>query len=116
MRLITKWLICFLALFVVSACFPAHFVLYGGILALAGAATVLWLANLAVRPVLQLVALPITLLTFGIFSIVVNAGMVRLTDWLIPVIHIRGFGVCLLTALLISAGNALFASRGRCRS
>lgn len=115
LRFIIKWLICLGALLVARACFPAHFHLYGGLITLAGAATVLWLANLAVRPVLQILALPITLLTFGIFSLIVNAGMVSLTDLLIPAIRLRGFGVCLFTAVIISIGNGFFGAKSRRR-
>ena len=113
MKLFTKWLICLGALFLTSVCFPARVSVYGGILTLAAAATILWLANLAVKPVLQVLALPITLVTFGIFSIVVNAGMVALTDFIIPIIKIRGFGICLFTAVVISIGNGLFGVKPR---
>ncbi|MCX7614825.1 MAG: phage holin family protein [Clostridiales bacterium] len=114
MKLLTKWLICFGALLVAAACFPGQFSVFGGIFSLAAAATVLWLVNLAIRPILQLVSFPITLLTFGLFSVVINAGMVRLTDWLIPVIHIRGFFLCLIIALMISVANTVLAVNRRC--
>ncbi len=113
MRLFIKWLVCFGALLLASTCFPAHFWVYGGYATLAAAATILWLANLAVRPILQLISLPITILTLGIFSLVVNAGMVRLTDALIPAIHIQGFWVCVFTAVIISIGNSMFAAKPR---
>ncbi len=113
MRLIVKWFICFAALLIARALFPADFLVYGGLLTLAAAAAVLMLANLAIRPILQVVALPVTIVTFGLFSLVVNAGVVALTDFFVPLIRIRGFGVCLLIALLISLGNGLFAKRRR---
>lgn len=111
MKLLTKWLICFATLLIAANAFPLDFAVSGGLMSLAAAATVLWLVNLAIRPILQLLALPITLLTFGLFSLVVNAGMVRLTDWIIPVIHIRGFLLYLFIAVLISLGNSMFAVR-----
>jgi putative membrane protein len=94
-----------------SACFPAHFIVHGGALTLAGAATVLWIANLAIRPIFQLIALPITIITLGFFSLVVNAGMVSLTDLLIPAIHIHGFGIRLLTAILIAFANSFLVPK-----
>ncbi len=115
MRLFIKWLVCFGALLLASICFPAHFWVHGGYATLAAAATILWLANLALKPILQLVALPITILTLGIFSLVVNAGMVRLTDLLIPTIHIRGFWLCVFIAVIISVGNGMFAAKPRKR-
>ena len=116
MRLIAKWFICFGALLIASACFPAQFFITGGLMSLAAAATILWLVNLALRPFLQLISLPITILTFGIFSLVVNAGMVRLTDLLLPVIYIRGFWVCVIIAIIISFGNSFFAPKSRRKS
>jgi len=113
MRMFVKWLVCFGALIVMSVCFPLRFYVAGGMLTLAGAATLLWIANLAIRPVLQLIALPITILTLGLFGLVVNAGMVSLTDWLIPAIRINGFGIKLLTAILISFGNGVLVPKTR---
>ena len=108
-KLLIKWLICFGALIIAAYCFPLHFAVYGGLLSLIAAATVLWLVNLAIRPILQLLALPITLLTFGLFSLIVNAGLVKLADFILPVIRIHGFFICLLIALMISAANSVLA-------
>ena len=50
--------------------------------------TVLWVAvifglvNAVVKPVLKLLALPVIILTLGLFSLVVNAAMLELTSWL----------------------------------
>lgn len=40
------------------------------------------LVNALVRPVVSLLALPLTILTLGLFTIVINAGMLMLTSWL----------------------------------
>ncbi len=109
MKLFLKWIICFAALLIARALFPLSFYVYGGILTLAAAATVLWLINLGIRPVLQLLALPITIVTLGLFSLIVNAALVSLTDFLVPAIHIRGFGIAFFIALMISLGNGVFA-------
>lgn len=104
-----KWLVCFLVLAAAAYFFPHSLTVTRGLFSLAAAATALWLVNLAVRPILQLLALPITLLTFGLFSLVVNAGMVKLADFLIPSVRVNGFFASLLIALAISAANTLFA-------
>lgn len=116
MRLLTKWLICFGSLLLANALFPMSFRVFGGLLTFAGAATVLWLVNLAIRPLFQLIALPFTIITFGLFSLVVNALMVRLAVALTPLISIRGFAVCLVIALMVSIGNSLFAANLRRKS
>ena len=113
MRLFLKWIICFGALLIASAIFPFSFYVYGGTMTLAATATVLWLVNLALRPILQIVALPITIITLGLFSFVVNALLVSLTDFLVPAIQIRGFGIALFISLMISVGNSLFAVNRR---
>ncbi len=104
-----RWLVCVAVMVAASGLFP-HSVHAAGPVTLVLAGTVLWLMNLLVRPLLQLIALPLTVVTLGLFSLVVNAGMVRLTDVLMPSLRIRGFGVCLLIALGVSLGNMLTAS------
>lgn len=113
MRLFLKWIVCFAALLIAYTIFPLGFYAYGGIITLAAAATVLWLINLGIRPVLQLLALPITIVTLGLFSLVVNAALVSFTDFLVPAIRIRGFGIALFIALMISLGNGIFAAKRR---
>jgi putative membrane protein len=63
---------------------------------------VLGLLNALVRPIIIFLTLPATLVTFGLFLIVINAGMLWLTDLLIPAFVIENFGWALLGALLIS--------------
>jgi len=105
MKLLLKWLICFAALIVGYYGFPGHVVSKAGLGALAAAATILWLLNLLLRPILQVLALPFSLVTFGLASVLVNAGMVALADAVIPTVSITGFWVHVLLAVLISLGN-----------
>lgn len=69
------------------------------------AALVLGLVNFLVRPILVLVTLPITILTLGLFLIVINALMLLLTAALVPGLHIAGFGAALLGGLLLGLFN-----------
>lgn len=111
MKLLIKWLVCAAVLFLASLLFPGRMILSGGVLSLAACATILWLFNIFLRPVLQLLALPFSLVTFGLFSLVVNGVVVALSAALIPGLVIHGFGICVFIALLIAAGNLLFARR-----
>lgn len=105
MKLFAKWLVC-VAVFVITAwLFPFAVITGGRLLPIVAAATVLWLVNLLLRPVLQIVSLPITLLTFGLFSIVVNALMVSLAAAMIPGIMITRFWVCIFIAVCVSLAN-----------
>ena len=113
MKLFIKWLVCAAALFLAQELFPGGFFLLGGPGALLAAATVFWLLNLFIRPVLQLLALPATLLTFGLFSLVVNGMIAALADALLPGLWIGSFWICMFVSLLISAGNLLFVHKSR---
>lgn len=65
------------------------------------AGMVLAMLNLLLRPLLVLILAPFILLTVGLLTLVINTWMVMLTDKLIPIINIPGFGLSLLVALII---------------
>lgn len=109
MKIFSKWLVCLAVLFVAAYAFPESVHAQGGASGLLAAATVLFVVNLFIKPLLQLIALPVTLITFGLFSVVVNALAVLLTDALLPALRIDGFFLCVAIALLISAGNFLIS-------
>jgi putative membrane protein len=69
---------------------------------LLGAALVLGLLNAVVRPVIVLLTLPITVLTLGLFLIVINAAMLSLVAALVPNVEVAGFGSALLGAVIVS--------------
>ncbi len=64
------------------------------------AAIVAGLLNVLVRPVLVFLTLPITLITLGLFLLVVNAVIFWLTAVLVPGFHIDGVGPAIIGALL----------------
>lgn len=55
------------------------------------ASLVLGLVNLIIRPIVRLLALPITLLTLGLFGWVINALMIWLVSAIVPGFHVSGF-------------------------
>jgi len=69
------------------------------------AALVLGLVNAFVRPLAILLTLPLTLLTFGLFLLVVNALMLMLAAALVPGFSVRGFGPAFWGALLLALFN-----------
>jgi putative membrane protein len=73
-------------------------------------AIVLGLVNAFVRPVMVFLTFPLTLVTFGLFLLVVNAFMLWLVGALVPGIRIRGFGPALLGSLLLTLLNIAVAS------
>ena len=66
------------------------------------AGLVLGLVNALLRPLLVVLTLPITLLTLGLFLLVINAAMVGLVAWLMPGMQIDGFVAALATAIIVS--------------
>ena len=70
-------------------------------------ALILGLLNVFLKPILAIVALPLTLLTFGLFLIVINTGLLALTAWIAGKFDeikfdIEDFGAALLGAIVIS--------------
>ena len=84
-----------------------------GVLRLLVAALVFGLVNAFVRPVLVLLSLPLTIVTLGLFLLVVNAAMLGLTSWLVPGFEVDGFWPALWGAVVVSvmswAAARLFA-------
>jgi putative membrane protein len=66
------------------------------------AGVVLGLINALVRPVLVILTFPLTLLTLGLFLLVLNGICLAATAWLVPGLDIDGLLPAILGALLIS--------------
>jgi putative membrane protein len=73
------------------------------------AAFLLGLVNAVVRPLVILLTLPLTILTLGLFLLVVNGGMLALVAWLLPGFELGGLFSAIL-ASIISGVAAWFAS------
>ncbi len=66
------------------------------------AGVLLGVVNSIVRPVAIVLTLPMTILTLGLFLLVINAGMVALVAWILPGMHVAGFGAAFWTSVLVS--------------
>jgi len=81
------------------------------------AGLLLGVLNAVVRPVAIVLTLPLTVLTLGLFLLVVNAAMVGLTAYFLAGFHIAGFKAAFFTALLVSItgwiGSSFIGPRGR---
>ncbi|HEY8555636.1 MAG TPA: phage holin family protein [Burkholderiales bacterium] len=66
------------------------------------AALLLGVVNAVVRPVLVLLTLPITVVTLGLFLLVINAAMLGLVALLLPGFAIDGFFAALLGSIIVS--------------
>ncbi len=66
------------------------------------AGLLLGLVNALIRPIVILLTLPFTLITLGLFLIVINAGMLELVAMLFHGLHIANFGSAILGSLVVS--------------
>lgn len=66
------------------------------------ACVIIALINTFVKPVLQLVTLPINFLTVGLFSFVLNALLLMLAGWITPGLEVDGFLSALLGSIVLS--------------
>lgn len=73
-------------------------------------ALVLALLNLIVKPILVLLTLPVTIITFGLFLIVINAIIILLVDAFVSGFQVNGFWIAVLFSLLLSVIQSLFFS------
>lgn len=80
------------------------------------AAILLGVVNAIVRPIAFILTLPITILTLGLFLLVLNAAMIALVAWILPGFHLDNFRAAVLTAIIVWItgwiGNALIGKRG----
>jgi putative membrane protein len=91
----------------VASYFVAGFSVSGGLVALAIAAIILTAINTFIRPILKLLLGPLVILTFGLFTIVINALSLYLLDLWSPAITIQGYLPLLLGTLIVSVVNAV---------
>lgn len=73
-------------------------------------AIVLGLLNLFVKPILHLFSFPITLLTLGLFALVINAIIVLIADYFIDGINIDGFLWALIFSVALSIVTSILES------
>lgn len=70
-------------------------------------AIVLGILNTFLKPVLQILALPITIITLGLFYFVVNVFIIYLASYLVEGFYINGFISALLFGLVVSVVSAI---------
>ena len=119
MLLFVKLAINALALVVVDAMFRGIWVEpQSALRTTIAAAVLLALVNTYLRPLVIVLTLPFNILTLGLFTLVINALMLKLVSWLIPAFHVEGFWTAVGGALVISIVSCLlnwFLNPGKVR-
>jgi putative membrane protein len=72
-------------------------------------ALVLAIVNLLVKPILILLTIPITILTLGLFLLVINATIILFVDNLVDGFVVDGFWWALIFSLILSVFNSVFS-------
>lgn len=102
---IVRTLILAVALAIAAAVVPGISVASAGTLIFA--ALIMGLVNALIRPVVVIFTLPLTIFTFGLFLLVINAAMFGLVAWLLPGFEVSGFFAALLGWLIVSLVSGL---------
>lgn len=112
---VIRWVINAVALLLISQVIRGIEV--DGIVAALAAAAVLGVFNAVLRPVLLILTLPLTIVTLGLFALVLNGFMLYLVGSLVKGFSVHGFWAAVFGAILLSlvsgVANAFISDRGR---
>jgi putative membrane protein len=100
-QLIFVWLSVAVAIAITAAIVPSVEI-EGGILPLLGVAVVFGFVNALIGPVLRLISLPLTIVTFGLFGLVINGALLAITAGITDSLNVGGFLAVIGAAILIS--------------
>lgn len=108
MKLILRVLLTALAVVILSKVLP-HVEVDSYLTAII-VAIVLGLLNFLVKPILVILTLPVTIITFGLFLLIINAAIILLADYFITGFLVDGIWWALLFSLLLSLLQAILFS------
>jgi putative membrane protein len=101
MKLLLRWIVLTISIWVVAATIPGIHV-SGGVKTYLWIALVFGLINAILGNVIKVLTFPLSLITFGLFLLVINAGMLALTAKWTKNLTIDGFWSAFFGALVIS--------------
>lgn len=104
-KLIWRTAINALGLYLISYLLPS--ITIDNIVAALVAGFLLSLLSITIRPILLVLSLPLTLVSFGGFILIINTWMLQLTDLMVRGLYIPGFWIALLASLAIMMLNYL---------
>ena len=74
-------------------------------------AIVIGFLNLFVKPLLVILTIPVTVFTFGIFLLVINALIILMADAIVPGFMVNGFWWALGFSVILTLVNSLFGQQ-----
>jgi len=115
MGLLLRWLV--LTVAILAASYLIEGIRVAGFFSAFFAAAVLGILNAFLRPILILLTLPITIITFGLFTFIINALLLLMVSGVIPGVEVRGFWTAVIGSLVISIVswllNVFIGGKGR---
>lgn len=101
------WIVSALAIGIAAYLIPGIEVTLVGALVLA---VVLGIINVFLKPIINLLTLPLNILTLGLFSLVVNALLIMLAGQVVPGFTVEGFWPAFLFGIVVALVSALFGA------
>lgn len=106
MELFARWIVSTLSIYGVAWLLAPH-IQTADFTSAIWAGLALGLINSFVRPLIILLTLPVTVVTLGLFLLVINAGMLVTVSEMVPGFEIESFGWAVLASLLISVASGV---------
>lgn len=105
MKLLTHLFVSAIAIVITAYLLPGATVTLSGAIVLA---VVLGVINIFIKPLVKIITLPLTILTLGIFSLVINALFIILASKIVTGFSVSGFWTAFWFSIILSLINALF--------
>lgn len=108
MQVLISWVVSALVILAISYLLPGIHV--ANFLTALVVALVLGILNAIIKPILFVLTLPITILTLGLFTFILNAVIVLLTSYLVPGFAVDGFLWAFIFSIVLSLANSILHS------
>jgi putative membrane protein len=105
MRMLVSWILSALAVWIVSRVVPGFYV--NGPVAALIAALAIGFINATLGLLLKILTFPLTLVTLGLFWLIINALMLEFASALVPGFQVRSFFAAFIGAILLSLVNVI---------
>ena len=105
LHIIVSWFVSALALWIVARMIPG--IELRGFGEALIATIIIAVVNATVGPVIKFLAFPLTLITLGLFLLVINAFLLKLTSFFTPGFKVRGFLAAILGSLVLTILTAI---------
>lgn len=109
---IIHWIVSIVAILITAYLIPGISVTLIGAVVLA---VVLGIINVFIKPVINLLTLPINIVTLGLFSLVINGLIIMLLGMVVPGFTVVGFWPAFFFAIVLALINAFFGVMTRPR-